>query len=319
MDHDLYEEPARPPRDDPGWKNMLLAWEKDFLAGLDERGPPEKATACRHPIKKVIRSTLDWCVRHDLPLWDTKEKISEAAYLVIDLYEAVTNDQIEAPKLKARTVFWQHVRVGNFIARATPEEIKNSLHPEAVKAAANTYISKSWLQNPYLDWVFLETLILGENLLFLDHVMSVRHGISYAMYGFGWKAGLFRLGWRSVGFVLGWILPAVLMIWLADPYVLTAVWIGVAYYGLGVLMIAKAVIDKIHYRLREGAFPVRRLLETLHSMDVAYEQLAEELIHVPSLQKAVAAARDKGAVWPSQAYVILDSVVARSASGWDRG
>jgi hypothetical protein len=53
-------------------------------------------------------------------------------------------------------------------------------------------------------------------------------------------------------------------------------------------------------------------------MHVAYEQMAEEAIHVPSLQAAIATAREKGAVWPAQVYVILDAVAARSPSGWNR-
>ena len=183
MDHDPYDESDKPSRNDPGWMNMLLVWEKEFFVRLEERGPPEKVNACRHPIKKAIRSTLDCCVRSGADLWDTKDKMSDAACLVIDLYEAVTNGSIEDSKLKTRATYWRHVRLGNFIATATPHEITRSLHPEAIKEVANTYIARPWLQNPYLDWVFLETLILGENLLFLDQVMKTRNGLSYVMYG----------------------------------------------------------------------------------------------------------------------------------------
>ena len=121
-----------------------------------------------------------------------------------------------------------------------------------------------------------------------------------------------------MGFVFGWILPGVLLFWLAASYPLTAFWIALAYYSLSVFLLVKFIVVKMQYRLREGGFPMRKLSEVLGLMNAAYEQLSEELIHVPSLQKSIAAARDKGAVWPSQVYVILDSVAAKSPSGWDR-
>ena len=93
---------------------------------------------------------------------------------------------------------------------------------------------------------------------------------------------------------------------------------AVGHCGLSLLLLARFAAARISYRLRAGAWPARMLGVLLGMMGVAYEQMAEEIIHVPSLQKAVAAARDKGAVWPAQAYVILDAVAARSPSSWNR-
>ena len=173
-------------------------------------------------------------------------------------------------------------------------------------------------QNPYLDWVFVEALILGENLAFRDRLMAQRYGLSYALYGTGWKAWALRLVTRPLSFASGWLLPGALLWWLGQTYPLAAVWGAVAYYGLSLLLLARFVVARIGYRLREGASPARKLGELLGLMDAAYDEMAEEIVHVPSLQQAIAAARGKGAVWPSQAHVILDAVAARSPSGWDR-
>jgi hypothetical protein len=300
---------------------MLLAWERDFFEGLKEQGPPEMVAACRHPIKKAIRSTLDWCLAHGEGMWATKEKLSDTAYLVRDLYEAVTAPLNASPKLKNPSTLWDHLghaRLTYFLRTATPDELARAIGTDAVKEVANTYIARPWMQNPHLDWVFLETLLLGENLAFRDHVMKQRYGLSYALYGTGWKAQAFRLVTKPLSFALNWLLPGALLLWLGEQHPLTAFCCAVAYYGLNLFLLASFVVARIRYRLREGAFPARKPGELLGMMHAAYEQMAEEVIHVASLQAAIATAREKGAVWPAQVYVILDAVAARSPSGWNR-
>jgi hypothetical protein len=141
MDQHPYEEPKTPPKNDPEWRNMLLAWEKEFFEGLEELGPPEKVAACRHPIKKAIRSTLDWCLAHGEGIWATKEKLSDTASLVRDVYDAVTDPQNASPKLKNRSTLWRHAGLSSFLTTATLDELARPFDINAVKDAANTYIA----------------------------------------------------------------------------------------------------------------------------------------------------------------------------------
>lgn len=318
MDHQPYEEPQRPPRNDPEWRDTLWKWEEEFFAGLEENGPPEKAAACRIPIQKSVRSTLNWCIAHGEGLWSTKEKLADMAYLVRDVYEAVTDPQNASPKLKSRKTLWHHVRLHSLLLTASAGDLAREIDVNTLKEAANTYIAHPWMQNAYLDWVFIEALMLGENLAFSDQFLKQRYGLSYVLYGTSWKAWAFRLVTKPLSFAVGWLLPGALLLWLGMAYPLAALGCAVLYYGWSLFLLARFIVARIRYRLREGAFPVRKVGELLRLMNIAYEQMAEEIVHVPSLQAAIADAREKGAVWPAQVYIILDAVAARSPSSWNR-
>ena len=93
---------------------------------------------------------------------------------------------------------------------------------------------------------------------------------------------------------------------------------AILYYGWSLFLLVRFVVSRVRYRLREGASPARKLAELAGMMHIAYEQMAEEIVHVPSLQATIAAAQENGASWPSQLYVILDLVVTRSPSSWNR-
>lgn len=318
MDYKPFEDPARPPPNDPEWRDMLRNWETEFFAGFEENGPPDLVRACRIPIQDSVRSTLAWCLAQGESLWSTREKLSDTAYLVRDLYEALTEPENASPKLKNRTTFWRHMRLDWLLPKASAGELAREIDVNAVKAVANNYIACPWMQNAYLDWVFIEALMLGENLAFSDHLLKLRFGLSYALYGTSWKARAFRLAAKPLSFALGWLAPGALLLWLGTAYPLAALTMAVLYYGWSLFLLVRFVVNRVRYRLREGASPARKLAELARLMHIAYEQMAEEIVHVPSLQAAIAAAREKGASWPSQLYVILDLVVSRSPSSWNR-
>jgi hypothetical protein len=78
------------------------------------------------------------------------------------------------------------------------------------------------------------------------------------------------------------------------------------------------MIGSVLYRVRVGKSRKREQLDRLLAMQAAYAELREEIIHVPSLRRAIERARDLGAVWDPQIFSIFDRVSDRTPTTWIR-
>lgn len=94
--------------------------------------------------------------------------------------------------------------------------------------------------------------------------------------------------------------------------------IAALYYLASLFMLVRHFVRLALYRLRFGKTPRRELTDRIVAIDVAYAQLREEAVHVPSLRRAIEQAREEGVHWDSQIFSILDNVAARNPTTWIR-
>ena len=262
------------PTSESEWLTLFRNWEKSYGAWLESDVDKTEAGACRYVATAAARATLKWCkARPDGDGWEINEKLWQTARFVHELYQALTPGTTENPHLKSKHTFWQHVNLSQFLLLASGEEKEDPVDRGVVKHLANTYIANIWMQNPYLDWVLVDSLIIGELTALFQIVMKIKYGYGYALFGKRWKAILFRLFSVPTTFIIGWIAPGVFCWWLFGKFPIASLTIAAAYYIVSIYMLLRYFTRLIAYRLRVGKTPRHERIDRLNKMELAYAEL----------------------------------------------
>jgi hypothetical protein len=308
---------AEPEQQFHEWKLSYSRWlERDNVDKTE-------AAACQSVAVISARFTLSWCLKNQRGQ-EAHARMWEVAKLVHELHGVLTHTTLKPepkkrPKLTPTHLLWQHVQFTQFISAASVEELEFPIDDVArLKGIATEYLADPSLQNPYLDWVIIDTLIFTELTLYFHEVMKARYGLAYAVTGKRWKAILFRLFSVPATFAFGWIAPGALCWWLYPEFPAGAAIAAAAYYLLSIYLLGRYLIRLALYRVRTGKTPRRETFERLAAMGAAYFEMREDTIHVPSLKKAIQHAKDLGAEWGPHVLSILDNVTARNSTTWMR-
>lgn len=240
--------------------------------------------------------------------------------LILEIYEALTPENATDESEQKRYCVWSHLDFCSFFWSTTLSSRMGLLYRDRLKRAATKYLEKPWMHHYYIDWILTDSLMASSLIETYDWVQKQRLGFGYLLFdGSIIKARIFKtLVIRPFGLFLNWGLPA-LICWMqynAHPIVTL---IG------GSLWFAYAAIWTIYncgrrlLSTRRGAKSPRRVQnEALTKMLVAYEQMRESSIHVPSLKRALEDARQVGVVWDAQILCVVDNVVAKDPITWVR-
>jgi hypothetical protein len=135
------------------------------------------------------------------------EKLWSVARLIHELYETLTPNLLKEPTLKRTNTLWRHIDLSKFLGIADQKERDFPFDAGATKNISNTYIASQWMESPYLDWVFVDALMVAATVAYFQAAMLSKYGMSYAIFGVSWMATVFRLFSVPISFVLGWIAP----------------------------------------------------------------------------------------------------------------
>jgi hypothetical protein len=306
------------PSSEAQWQTLFRNWERSYDKWLETDIDKTEASACRHVATGAARTTLKWCKANPESGWEINQKLWRSARLVHELYQAVTPGTSEPPRLKSKHTLWQHIDLRTFLQSANTEEKDAPTDHSAIKSLANAYIASVWMQNSYLDWVFVDSLMVGQLIGAFQVIMKFKYGIGYTMFGKRWKAILFRVFSVPMTFLLGWVAPGAFCWWLYRMSPTAAIVIAAAYYVVSIAMMLRYFARLILYRLRVGRTPRREMIDRVAASEVAYAELREETIHVPSLRRAVELARESGVLWEPQIFSIIDNVTAQTPTTWIR-
>jgi hypothetical protein len=309
----------QPPATEGEWQAFSRNWRKSYEAWLDREVETQEAAACRSVAIATARSTLEWCKANpEDDLDEINEKVWRAARLVHELHQALTDYSTAKQTLKSNSILWRHVDIGKFISLSNNEEKDDPFNARAAKNISNTYIANPWMQNPYVDWVFIDSLMFACLMTHFQLIMKSKYGFGYALFGKRWKANLFRLFSVPTTFIFGWIAPGALCWWLYGKLPTPAIVIAGLYYASSIFMLIRDFARLALYRLRTGKTPRQEIIDRVSAIELAYAELREETIHVPSLRRAIEQARDKGVLWDPQIFSILDNVAAKTPTTWTR-
>ena len=292
------------PPDLSDFKAAFSAWISRYGESLIGRYEAYALRSCETLARTTGQAVLAWCEARELSASELNPKLWDAEQLIPELYDALgqQNDQ----PVRTRYSFWQHLDIAHLIADTTKTHRDGLVDRQSLKRCADSYLSKSWLHNSYLDWVFVDALIAAELIATYDWLMGRRFGLAYALAdGRRLKTFAFRCLIAPTTFFLGWILPG------------TAALIAAAsYYGLSFGLLAVQLGYRVLRRLRGGKSRRQVMTDMILSMTNTYLQLRETTVHVPSLKHAVKDATGKGISWDPQLLCILDNVAQKHAIVW---
>lgn len=266
------------PATEQEWQLLYYNWTKSYDAWLKQDDIDKVQTAaCRSVVTAAARSTLECCKTNPEPAHQINGRLWNLARLIHELYEAATPNLTKEPKLKRTNTLWRHIDLGQFLRLTDQEEREFPFDARATKDISNTYIANQWMENPYLDWVFVDALMVAETVAYARAVMLSKYGMGYALFGVSWKAIVFRLFSVPISFALGWIAPGVFFFWLYGYYPTASLIVGAIYYGLSIFMLVRALIGSVLYRVRVGKSPRREQFDRLTAMEAAYAELRESV------------------------------------------
>ncbi|HMD49788.1 MAG TPA: hypothetical protein VKG79_11845, partial [Bryobacteraceae bacterium] len=107
---------------------------------------------------------------------------------------------------------WHHRSFGDVTAVAATG---NFIDSELLGSLVNEYLTSPWLNNRYLDWLFLDSMLFDQlSRIFMDFA-TAKHGVAFALAcGIGWRMAVWKVALKLLG-LLSWVLPAVTCYFIA--------------------------------------------------------------------------------------------------------
>jgi hypothetical protein len=274
-----------------------------------------KAHSCLKPVELTGASVLSWCKEHNESPQDFDSKLYHVRDLIYQLDDALS------PTLKKfhkeRRGFWSHIDMVRVIQDQNKIYRECLLDRELLKNVADLYLSRPWMHNAYLDWVFTDSLIAAETVSTFEWLKAKRGGFSYALFdGNKFKMAIAKLMYYPIAIFLFWVLPGLGCWWLFSTFPTGALIVGSAYYALNIGWLVINLFRVAIHRLGGGKSFKQMAAELNRSAFATYDELREGTVHVPSLRRAVEKAKDNGVVWDTQLFCILDNVAQRNPSTW---
>jgi hypothetical protein len=260
-------------------------------------------------------AVLAWCEQHNETVEELREKLGFVAWFCAKLYNALEPESPLDERQPRGGLFWRH-RDGGILQPESKKEREDFFDKEGLKRAADQYLARSWLNNPYLDWVLTDALIAGSMVEAYEGHQGTFGGMAYALFaGHVLKTLAFKAVTIPLRFSLSWILPGFICWWLQPST--TAIVVAALYYLVNLGWLAFVLSLRALYWLRNGKSGRRESLDRVTSLARAYDELRDPTtIHVPSLQQAVGRAREGGVVWPPQLLCLLDTIVQKRPTTW---
>jgi hypothetical protein len=290
----------------------LESWLEDF--GSRSANDQTLTRRCRDLIETTAREVARWHGRNQ------EEKASLSAHLygaerfIRELDEALHPE--DGPFAKSKHIFWRHLN-GQAIARLKPIERQNIVDRDQLRQLATEYLTRQYLQNPYLDWVLVDAMTLAEMLGTLEWHLARTQGFAYAMFeGNPLKIFLWKIIATPIGFALSWILPAYPCYLLSERSPNVAIGIAIIYYGWGLFGLMYILWGQIKQLISRTPSENEKMKKLIEEMGKVYSLMDGSVIHVATLRKAFEETSLAGVGWDQQTFYILDRLAQAKQPVW---
>ncbi|MDX0702000.1 hypothetical protein GOD03_17330 [Sinorhizobium medicae] len=235
---------------------------------------------------------------------------------------------------KARHVIWRRRDPKKAYLEGYNSSFQTSFSAEDFAYIVGEYVERPWLRHPFLDWVIVDVTVsrelcsFGEELkqnclpgrrdfVGLHHRYFSAAGNLQAMTKFDWNETFERWNmwfWGVVAFPVAAIWVSFhfgynsLGGWLFGIYA-TAIFFALTW---GALRLAR----KLFRWLRGKSDPRTRPFELWTDMYEVWRRLEGPVINPQRVRDAMQASADKGAVWDSATWSVIDRVISISPAVW---
>ena len=253
------------------------------------------AEECWHLAKSHLRQKA---LEEGLSYSDYEERLEQAASILYDAQVALQINALLEQQLNSGFI-WAHQSQEAIDAYGIDDPA--DIHRANLLEAAAAYESKPKLHNPYMDWLFLDSLTYAEYSGFKETVANGSWGKTpnYAWAFSGRnprKAQLIKI----VAFVIRWLALPALLLFIGNFWLLLA-------YGVYLFLRFLRNIWRVY-----ALYKADKLMVLMRR---AYAQCTPPTINPNELKLAVHQARDEGTVYDGALFNILDRVCREHPDG----
>jgi hypothetical protein len=204
---------------------------------------------------------------------------------------------------------------------------------EVIRSRCAEYLDRPWLRHPVLDWIFADILVSTEIALFGEHIkqnllpfprdsMGMNSGYIRTQGNLGKMRETNKTAMRDTAFlncVCTWIVPPALIAaafyfqWTTTGAVLLGIYSLLIAWGLA----AKAVIGikrLLGKEVPQSASDIATGI--LWEMCKVWDELEGPTVNPSNLREALLKSHDKGAIWDTAVYSIVDRVIRTDPAVW---
>ncbi|WP_262265518.1 hypothetical protein [Microvirga yunnanensis] len=204
---------------------------------------------------------------------------------------------------------------------------------EVIRSRCAEYLDKPWLRHPVLDWIFADILVSTEIALFGEHIKQ--NVLPFPRDGLGMNSGYIRhqgnlekmreankTAMRDtafLNFLFTWIVPPALIAaafyfdWTITGFVLLGIYSLLVAWGLA----AKTVVGIKRMLGKEAPKSASDIAtDILWEMCKVWDELEGPTVNPTMLREALLKSRDKGAVWDTAVYSIVDRAISIDPAVW---
>jgi len=235
-------------------------------------------------------------------------------------YQKLTDEQFEKLRERIHAVIWTH----GDPQRALTDGYTSDKHLQFERGdlwhQIAKYLERPWLQSPALEWLLVDAMIYHELVQFADAIkLEMPGGGYFKAEGNLEKMNLIRIKWRLR------VLAVKAAIFLGTPAV--AVWWAFkqgnadAAFVSGAAYIALMIVWTIWERVRRLVWKPKKsqhetALELWGEMSNVYKLLNPPIINPTLVKEALIKTKEKGAVWDTAAYTLVERAIARDPHAW---
>jgi hypothetical protein len=249
---------------------------------------------------------------------DVEYKLDEAEDFVCGLDECLHHPK--GPFASENYGIWFHRDVNSLYVTTKASQRAYIVDRQKLEYLASQYIQQPWLQNPYLDWVFVDALAFAETVATCELHRKTKFGWRYAAAdGSEIKMHFYQLAnyaaW-CLGVAFFWLLPAYVYYISYDSSPGVATTLAALYYATLIWGVVRSVGRKIGSLFARGPTAIQSLETLILEMAKTYHLLGGQSIHVGRLQKSFDKSFNAGVLWDQQIFYILDKLAERKPADW---
>src|SRR5271166_2791830 len=208
---------------------------------------------------------------------------------------------------------WHHRSFEDVITVAANRSFIGS---ELLGELVTEYLAAPWLNHPYLDWLFLDSMLFMQLSDTVRDFATLKHGLAFALAGgIGWKMTVWKVVLNLLR-LLSWVAPAAICYLIARWSFWAAIGLGAAWYGLALLGFGFWLAGKLAQLVSSEPSPLRRMAQAFEEMTAAYASLAGPVLHLDTIRTALERAANRACTLDHRIFVLLDRARQHGSGLW---
>lgn len=263
-------------------------------------------------------------------LSDVKLTLSPTPYDQSDhkRYRDLSEDQFEKLKKRIDAMVWWRQKADNALQEGFDSEGHVQFDKRELWQTIAKYLERPYLRSPSFEWLLVDALVYLELCLFGDAVKQRMPGPIDAL---GISSGYFKAGGnldKMLTLRLKWQLgvlgakaavfiglPGLAVWWgMKHGHEVEAIFGGAAYAALLIVWTIWKRIRRLIWAPKKSPFEIGA--ELWDDMSKVYRLLEPPIVNPTLVKEQLIKTHDKGAVWDTAVYTLVERAIARDPSAW---